>query len=220
MQERLQSFVHVLRAFERAEVEFDPIVGKHAKRVGELAAEIAKVAGIPKDEVELVKWAGGLHDIGKLGVPTPILHKPDLDEDEWAKMRSHATIGEAILLDISPELAPIAHMIRSHHERWDGSGYPDGRAGEEIPKCSQIVAIADAFDAITHSVLYVREARLVGDARKAIGFQAGSGYDPQLVQAFETVLETQQRRRNIFGLGRLRFQSRPSVDDIEVSDVS
>jgi len=127
----------------------DPYTRGHSERVGAWSRRIAVSLGLPPADVETIAQAGLLHDIGKIGVPEPILRKPGaLDEREWALMRRHPLIGAQIVAPFEC-LAGAALVIRHHHERRDGSGYPDGLAGGAIPLGARIVAVADVFDALT-----------------------------------------------------------------------
>lgn len=167
-------------------VEFrDDVTGRHTRRVGVQSAALATAIGLPTAEVDLVRRAAPLHDIGKLAIPDAILLKPGrLTDEEFAVMRRHPTLGARILGDGRSELMIAAQTIaRSHHERWDGSGYPCGLRGGEIPLSARIVAIADAFDAITTPRHY-REAWPVDAALQEIRTGAGRHFDPELAQAF------------------------------------
>ena len=127
----------------------DPYTRGHSERVGAWSRQIAVAGGLPPAEVETVAQAGLLHDIGKIGVPEPVLRKRGaLDEGEWALMRRHPVIGAQIVAPFEC-LAGASVVIRHHHERHDGSGYPDGLIGEAIPVGARIVAVADVFDALT-----------------------------------------------------------------------
>jgi PAS domain S-box-containing protein len=163
----------------------DDDTGQHTHRVGETVARIAAALGFPADEASLLVRAALLHDIGKIGIPDSILLKPGrLTPDEFAAMRTHTTRGAGILQGSRHRLLQLAEEIaRSHHERWDGAGYPHGLAGEAIPLSGRIVAVADVFDALTNARPYKpawsREAAL---AEIAAG--AGSHFDPRVVEAF------------------------------------
>lgn len=124
------------------------------------------------------------HDVGKIAVPSSILTKPGrLDDAEWAEMRTHTSTGRA-LLQVLPGCATAALIAGHHHERWDGSGYPDGLAGEEIPLAARIVAVVDAFDAMTADRPYHRGIPSE-DARAELREQRGRQFDPAVVDAFE-----------------------------------
>lgn len=171
-------------------VEFrDDVTGRHTRRVGERAAAIARAAGLPSGDVDLLRRAAPLHDVGKIAIPDSILTKPGrLTEEEFSVMRSHTTIGAKILAGGRSELMVAAEAIaRAHHERWDGHGYPDGLAGDAIPMVARIVAIADVYDALTHHRQY-RDAWPPERAVEEIRAGAGTHFDPDLVGAF-TALE-------------------------------
>jgi diguanylate cyclase (GGDEF)-like protein len=168
--------------------EQQPSLHSHAADVTELARGVARALGMSVDEIEDVARAAELHDVGKLAIPSEILDKPGpLDEAEWAVMRRHTEIGER-MLRAAPALAPIAPLVRSSHERFDGAGYPDGLAGEAIPLGARIVAVCDAFDAMVTDRPYrdgmPREAA-VEELRRC----AGTQFDPRVVRAFLAVLE-------------------------------
>jgi PAS domain S-box-containing protein/putative nucleotidyltransferase with HDIG domain len=160
----------------------------HTERVGHVAALLAEAIGMPEREVELIRRAAPLHDIGKIGVPDPILLKEGrLDARERGLMRAHALIGAKMLAGSRSAVLQLAEEIAlSHHERWDGGGYPRGLRGDEIPKSGRIVAIADVFDALTHPRPY-RESLSVGEAVAAIADGAGTQFDPHLVEAFRSL---------------------------------
>ena len=127
--------------------------------------------------------AAELHDVGKMAIPDEILQKPGpLTQDEWAFVRRHPLVGERIL-SVAPALLPVAKIVRSCHERWDGSGYPDGVAGEEIPLGARIVAVCDAFDAMINPRPY-RAARSVEEALQELRACSGTQFDPTVVAAF------------------------------------
>ena len=124
------------------------------------------------EELDEVARAAELHDVGKIAIPDAILDKPGpLDAGEWSFMRRHTLIGERILL-AAPALRPVARLVRSSHERWDGGGYPDGLAGEEIPLGARVVAVCDAFDAMTTERPY-RDPRASADASRSCAAARG-----------------------------------------------
>jgi diguanylate cyclase (GGDEF)-like protein len=167
--------------------ERNPDLGTHVHDVGELAANVGELLGLAPDELELVRQAGQLHDIGKTAIPDAILAKPgSLDASEWEFVRQHTVIGERIV-SAAPALGPVAALVRSSHERWDGSGYPDGLAGSEIPLGARIVAVCDTFDAMLGGRPY-RPARSVEAALAELRRSAGTQFDPAVVDAFGAVL--------------------------------
>lgn len=163
---------------------------EHTERVGVVASEIAACMGLPGDQVRRIREAAPLHDIGKIAVPDAILLKrTTLTVDELAVMRSHASIGARLLSrSSSPALQMAAVIAASHHEWWDGSGYPAGIAGEAIPLVGRIVAVADVFDALTHARPY-KPAWPVAQALARVQRAAGSQFDPRVVEAFMAVHE-------------------------------
>jgi two-component system, cell cycle response regulator len=167
----------------RALAERSPGLSSHLHDVAELAQAVARRLGLPDDEVERIRLAAELHDVGKVAIPDAILEKPaPLDEDEWAFMRRHTLIGERIIA-AAPALHGVAALVRSSHERWDGAGYPDRLAGERIPLGSRIVAVADAFDAMIARRPY-SEPRTPEQAVAELRRCARSQFDPVVVEAF------------------------------------
>jgi response regulator RpfG family c-di-GMP phosphodiesterase len=153
---------------------------------------------VSDDQVEQIRHAAELHDVGKVAIPDDIIHNPGpLDEVEWEFMRRHTLIGERIVA-AAPALQHVASLVRSSHERWDGDGYPDRLAGHDIPLGSRIVAVADAFDAMTahrsYSTPRTTEAALA-ELRRCSGAQ----FDPMVVEAFIAVLA--QRSASILAGG-------------------
>ena len=172
--------------------ESEPEMEAHLGNVGSLARAVARELGQSAEEIDVVTRAGQLHDIGKLAVPDAILHKPGpLDDAEWAFMRSHTLIGERILGGAAP-LVPVARIVRSSHERWDGGGYPDGLAGEEIPLGARIVFACDAYDAMTTARPY-GEVRSPQEALAELQRFSGTQFDPAIVGALLRVLERERR---------------------------
>jgi putative two-component system response regulator len=159
--------------------------GEHTRRVGSIAAALAKVTGASPREVKLIRLAAPLHDIGKVGIPDSILLKSGkLESAEWDVMRLHTKIGARILSGSRHELLKIASTIAmAHHEWWDGTGYPDGLVGVAIPYEARIVAIVDLFDALTSERPYKR-AWPVELVLAEIKQQSGKHFDPDLVRAF------------------------------------
>ncbi len=169
--------------------ERSPDLRDHIKHVAVQACSTAERLGIPEHEVAQIGVAAELHDIGKAAIPDTILNKPGpLDEGELHFIRTHTVIGERIML-AAPSLAPLAGIVRSSHERYDGEGYPDGLRGTEIPPGAAIIAVCDAFDAMVGGRPY-RDAIPVEDAREELKRCSGAQFDPAVVDAFLTVSET------------------------------
>jgi putative two-component system response regulator len=158
---------------------------EHAWRIGRTCGLLASALGLDDGQVEVVRRAAPLHDIGKIGIPDAILLKPGrLTDSEFATIRTHATIGAQILSGSQSAVLLLAERIAvSHHERWDGGGYPSGLRGEEIPLAGRIAAVADVFDALTHERPY-KPAWPVREAVAEIARQRGRQFDPTVVDAF------------------------------------
>jgi HD-GYP domain-containing protein (c-di-GMP phosphodiesterase class II) len=191
------SYVATVRALTNAVEARDAYTGKHAERVAAYGLELTRrvdpgLADDPQTEFGFL-----LHDVGKVAIPDGILHKPEpLGEEEERLMRSHPVIGAEIVGAV-PFLADAAQIVRTHHERFDGSGYPDGLAGEEIPLTARIFAVADTLDAITTTRPY-RPAAPLAEARAAIADAAGAQFDPKVVEALDDVPdETLDRIREL-----------------------
>jgi HD-GYP domain-containing protein (c-di-GMP phosphodiesterase class II) len=160
-----------------------PSLHEHSSHVAELAVGVARRFGLSAVEVDEVARAAELHDVGKVGVPDAILNKPGrLDPQEWEFMRQHTILGERIL-NAATALRPVARLVRSSHERWDGTGYPDQLKGIEIPHGSRIVAVCDAYEAMTADRTY-RPALSPAAATEELRSGAGTQFDPDVVEAF------------------------------------
>ena len=165
----------------------------HLGRVALLAVETAGRLGLPADEVARIRLAAELHDIGKSAVPRAILEKEEpLDETEFAYLRQHSVIGERIVA-AAPALAEIAPLVRATHERPDGTGYPDGLRLDEIPLGSRVIAVVDAFDAMTADRPYQRR-RSVDEALAELRRASGTQFDPRIVAAFCALVEQRDER--------------------------
>jgi two-component system, cell cycle response regulator len=167
----------------RALAERHPALGSHLRHVANLASELAARFALPVEDIEQIRQAAELHDVGKVAIPDAILDKPgQLNEVEWAFIRRHTLIGERIIA-AAPALRRVAALVRSSHENFDGSGYPDGLAGQEIPLGSRIIAVCDAFHAMTTDRPYrsaMDEAETLEELRRC----AGSQFDPIVVERF------------------------------------
>ena len=181
--------MEVLSRLSRAAELRDDDTGMHVCRVSEYAAILALEYGLTPEHCELIRRASPLHDIGKIGIPDRILLKPGkLDDQEWLVMKSHVTVGARILEGSTSEVVKLAEVIAlSHHERWDGRGYPAGIAGADIPLEGRIVAICDVFDALSSERPY-KKAWPVEQAVAEIDKCGGSQFDPELVACFLRVL--------------------------------
>jgi diguanylate cyclase (GGDEF)-like protein len=171
----------------RALAERHPDIEGHVGGVVHLVDAVARHLGLEGEALEQVQLAAELHDVGKVAIPDAILSKPGpLDSDEWAFMRRHTLIGERIVA-AAPALAGVGKLVRASHERWDGGGYPDRLAGEQIPLGARIVAVCDAYDAIVTDRPY-RRARSSAQALIELHRCSGAQFDPAVVAAFAAVL--------------------------------
>ncbi len=168
----------------------DPYTLGHSARVAAMSARLAKLMGFDRERVDKVYWAGIVHDIGKMGVPESILLKRGrLTEEEFNVVKMHPVLSEDALLNF-PWLEDLKTIVRHHHERWDGSGYPDELKGEDIPLESRIITVVDAYDAMTSDRSY-RKALSVQEAERELVSNAGSQFDPYVVRMFLKLLKKQ-----------------------------
>jgi len=169
----------------------DKFAQGHSERVGYASVCIAKRFNIPQTELDLLYSACLLHDIGKIGVPEEIYRKPGkLDEDDLIYIKAHTNIGERILSPI-PDFKNMIPIVKHHHERVDGKGYPSGLAGDKIPFLARVVAVHDTFDAITSDRPY-RKGKTFEEAIQIITEEKGAQLDAQIVDVFVSMLETKQ----------------------------
>jgi putative two-component system response regulator len=190
-------------AFRRASIEIaetliaameakDIFLRGHSQRVAELAASIAEELGLDADTVEHVRLAGGLHDVGKIGIRDSVLNKPGkLTADEYEHVKDHVRIGLEILSPLLSHLGPVLEYIRDHHEHWDGAGYPRGIAGEDISLGGRILTAADAFDALISRRAY-RDGVDAFIAMQVLEQTTGQLLDPRVFATLKVVVERNQ----------------------------
>ena len=186
--EELDSAEQTLFAIARAVEARDQATGDHCDRLSELAARLGARLGLDPESVTALRRAGYLHDIGKVGIPDAVLRKPGpLSEAEWAVMRGHVEIGVGICAPLRT-FRSVLPIIRHHHERRDGSGYPDGLAGDRIPLAARAFQVVDVFDALTNDRPY-RRALAAGTALEVLRKEAARGWwDPAIVAAFAAMV--------------------------------
>lgn len=181
------SYFQTVRSLAQALDAKDPYTRGHSDRVAEYTVMIAEEMGIPMENLELLRVAGILHDVGKIGVPESVLLKPGrLTEEEFRQIQKHAEQGDIIVSPIR-FLEPVRGAVRSHHERYAGGGYPDNLVGEQIPIYARIMAVADAFDAMTTSRSY-RKGLPLEEALKRLEEGVGTQFDPAVVEAFKALV--------------------------------
>jgi response regulator RpfG family c-di-GMP phosphodiesterase len=184
-EELRKSHLEVVRRLAQAAEWHDDTTGRHVSRMSRLASRLALAAGVDPQRAEMLLQAAALHDIGKIGIPDRVLLKPGrLDAEEWEIMKTHTTIGAQLLAGSSSHVIQMAEKIAlSHHERWDGKGYPNGLAGKDIPLESRICTIVDVYDALVSERPY-KKAWSVEDAVAEIGRMSGTAFEPALVEVF------------------------------------
>ncbi len=198
-QQLRNSYVATVRALANAVEARDAYTGKHAERVAAYGQTIARAAGLRLADDAQVEFGFLLHDIGKVAVADAILFKPEpLTAGERSLMEQHPVVGYEILRDVD-FLGEAKAVVRSHHERWDGRGYPDGLAGEAIPQAARVFAVADTLDALTTDRPY-RPGRTFTEARAIIAEAAGTQFDPAIAGALTQVSDA--------ALGRIAEQHR------------
>ena len=186
------SFLSAIAALASALEAKDKNTGGHSQRVAEISAAIANAMGLPQETNEKVKLAGTVHDVGKIGVSESILNKPGrLTHEEFQHVQKHPEVGQHILTPIAGD-EEILRIVRSHHERYDGTGYPDGLKRDQIPLGSRIIAVADAYEAMTSQRPY-RRAMSGESALIEIERGEGTQFDPNVAEAFLSSFRNNQR---------------------------
>lgn len=181
------AYRRTLQTFASLVAQRDEQTGFHCERVAHNAVRLGTSIGLDADEMVDLYWAGILHDLGKISTPAKILLKPgSLTSTEFAAVKKHVEVGAETLRGISPRFENIAAAVRSHHERWDGLGYPDQLEGNDIPILGRILHIIDVFEAVTSHRPY-REPMTTYEAVALIRAGAGTDFDPKLVEAFEAL---------------------------------
>jgi putative nucleotidyltransferase with HDIG domain len=211
---RDEAYFRNLEALARVIDARDPNTFEHSERVAAISLELAEGMGLPEADLVVLRRAGLLHDVGKIGVSDKILAKPGpLNDEEWASIRRHPVIGYDMLKDV-PFLQPSLDPIRHHHERWDGDGYPDGLKGAAISQLARIVTLADAFDAMTSDRPY-RKGFSFEFAARTIVNEGGRQFDPAVVEAFKV------RKAAIFArLEEMGKKPTPHASDIRLDSVA
>jgi putative nucleotidyltransferase with HDIG domain len=211
---RDEAYFRNLEALARAIDARDPYTFEHSARVAAISLELAEGMKLPEAEMVVLRRAGLLHDVGKIGVSDKILAKPGpLNDEEWASIKRHPVIGYDMLKDV-PFLQPSLDPIRHHHERWDGEGYPDGLKGASISQLARIVTLADAFDAMTSDRPY-RTGFSFEFAAQSIVSEAGRQFDPAVVEAFKL------RKAGIFArLEEMGKRPTPHASDIRLDSAA
>jgi HD-GYP domain-containing protein (c-di-GMP phosphodiesterase class II) len=183
-----ESLLETVVALANAVEARDTYTEDHSARMEELVVKICRKINFAEEEIQNMRWAARLHDIGKIGVPDHILRKPSsLTQDEWISMREHPDIGSKILAPIT-KMAPVSPIIRAHHEKFNGSGYPDGIAGHLIPLGSRVLAVVDAYVAMTDERIY-RKSMSHNAAIEELINNKGTHFDPKIVEVFLEIID-------------------------------
>jgi putative nucleotidyltransferase with HDIG domain len=184
LHDRLETnFLETVVSLANAMDARDSYTRDHSQRMAEMATRVSRAMRLPPEDIEAIHWAAILHDIGKIGVPDEILNKKGpLTKKEWGVMQEHPVIGAQIVAPVK-YLAPVSPIIRAHHERYDGTGYPFGLTGEEIPLTARILAVVDAYVAIRDERIYSK-AHTHEEAIAELKKSRGSQFDPQVVEVF------------------------------------
>ncbi|GAA5181754.1 HD domain-containing protein [Niveibacterium umoris] len=189
-QDQFDAFIAAGKSLVVAIDERDTVTSRHLNRVATLAEYLALHCGTSETDARRARAAGQLHDIGKIAIPDAVLFKDGpLTHEEWSIMQSHSAIGQRILIaSENPHLASIADIVRNHHEHFDGSGYPDGLAGDEIPLLARIVSLADAYDAMASPRPY-RPLQAHTRIMSILSSEVGTKWDASLFDALTGVFD-------------------------------
>ncbi len=188
-----RTYLEAVMALALAVEAREPYTAGHSKRVAFYATQIAQAMGVDEKTMKVLKEGGVLHDVGKIGIKDHVLLKPaPLDPDEQKIMQQHSVIGEAILKPLR-SLGSVAELVRSHHERYDGGGYPGKLKGEQIPLPARILVVADSYDAMTTDRPY-RKRMTIQDAKAELKKGSGTQFDPQVVEIFLSIISEKEER--------------------------
>lgn len=183
-----RSYLETVQSLAKAVEAKDTYTANHAENIAKMTLAVGREGGMTQDELENLRYGAILHDVGKIGIPDTVLKKAGkLEEGEWEEMRRHPAIGARILSSI-PRLAGAAQIIRHHHERYDGTGYPDGLAGEAIPLGARVLTVVDSYSAIVDERVY-KKARSHKEAVAELKRCAGTQFDPRVVETFLKLIE-------------------------------
>lgn len=198
-QQLYEAQVKLIQCLGKAAEYRDNETGMHVVRMSKSCAILAKQMGLSQEECEMILQASPMHDIGKIAIPDDVLLKPGkLEGKEWDRMKTHAEVGAEILEGYDTQLMQTAALIaRTHHEKWDGSGYPEGLQGEEIPLYTRIVSVCDVFDALTSTRPY-KDAWSPDSALQYLRDNAGLHFDPRVVNEFTFVVSDVLRLREAY----------------------
>lgn len=187
---------HIAHALTVALGARDHYTRIHSDRVVKLAVETGKQLGLNPHELQQLGLGARFHDLGKIGIPDHILHKTTpFDSDEWSFMQQHVLIGEQIVLAINGgRNCEVARIVRHHHENFDGSGYPDGLAGESIPVMARIITVVDSYDAMVAQRPYHKGPRSHAEIMDILNSEATQKHDPYILNAFSTMIATSALR--------------------------
>jgi HD-GYP domain-containing protein (c-di-GMP phosphodiesterase class II) len=180
------------RALDIALTERDDYTGEHCSRVESFSLQLGKRCGLGIQDLHLLGVAAKLHDVGKVGIPDHILLKPGrLDDDEWEIMKSHSEVGQRVCGALPhPSAEAVGRIVRHHHERFQGGGYPDGLSGEQIPIAARIIALIDAYDAMTTTRPY-HQPRTHDQVMRVLDDEGEGHFDPFVRQHFDRLIERQ-----------------------------